>query len=253
MPPTTVGGFSAAHARLGSAQKSPSGAPAYSLYVNRPLGRMLAAAAHHAGLTPNQVTVLSALCSLAGILCLAALEPSWLTAAVVTAALVLGYALDAADGQLARLRGGGSAVGEWLDHMIDSAKVTSVHLAVLITADRHFELGARAWLLVPVAFALVSSVHFFGMVLVAQLGEVARLRSGLSPTARAGATPLRTLLKSPTDYGVLCLVFALLGDPSVFFVAYSVCAVASTGYLLLIVVKWRSDVAALDAAPPTRP
>jgi phosphatidylglycerophosphate synthase len=48
---------------------------------------------------------------------------------LITVVLVLGYALDAADGQLARLRGGGSSLGEWLDHMIDSAKVVGPHLA----------------------------------------------------------------------------------------------------------------------------
>ena len=46
--------------------------------------------------------------------------------------LVVGYAFDAADGQLARLRGGGIIAGEWLDHMVDAIKVASLHLAVLV-------------------------------------------------------------------------------------------------------------------------
>ncbi|HYP44805.1 MAG TPA: CDP-alcohol phosphatidyltransferase family protein [Propionibacteriaceae bacterium] len=240
-------GFADAHARLTRAQKSPKGAPAYSLYVNRPLGRVLAAAAYQVGLTPNQMTYLSALFSLVGVVGLAVLAPSWLVGVAVSLALVLGYACDAADGQLARLRGGGSALGEWLDHMIDSAKVCSVHLAVLIMAHRHFEFASQMWLLVPLLFAVVSSVHFFGMILVDQLVREARATSGLPPPAQQAATPLRTLLKTPTDYGVLCLAFALLGAPEVFFSLYVVCALASTAYLVLILRKWRNDVAQLDA------
>ena len=56
---------------------------------------------------------------------LVAPEP-WLGLAV-TLLLVIGYALDAADGQLARLLGGGSSSGEWLDHMVDVTKTCVLH------------------------------------------------------------------------------------------------------------------------------
>jgi hypothetical protein len=74
---TATPGFGAAYQRLRNAQKRTPGAPAYSLYVNRPLGRVLAAGAYQLGLTPNQVTYLSALFSLAGIVLLAVSRPSW--------------------------------------------------------------------------------------------------------------------------------------------------------------------------------
>lgn len=245
---TEVRGFAAAHERLKQAQKSSRGAPAYSVYINRPLGRVIAAAAYRFGLTPNHVTYLSAALSAVGIVVLAVFPPSWVLAVGVCLALVLGYAFDAADGQLARLRGGGSAVGEWLDHMIDAAKLSALHLAVLITAYRHFALPSLGWLLVPMVFTVVSAVHFFGMILVDQLVRVRRAESGHPTPPRAPATPLRSLLKLPTDYGVLCLVFILLGAPTVFFVVYSLLALGSTGYLLLVLRKWRGDVAALDSA-----
>ena len=54
--------------RLRAAQKGHArGAPAYSVYVNRRIGRLLAAFAFRAGLSPNQVTALSALHTFAGI------------------------------------------------------------------------------------------------------------------------------------------------------------------------------------------
>ena len=239
-------GFGAALTRLRQAQKSAKGAPPYSLYVNRPLGRILAAAAYTVGLTPNQVTYLSAACTSAGLLVLGLAPATWPVGLLVTVLLVLGYALDAADGQLARLRGGGSLLGEWLDHMIDAVKVVVLHLVVLVTLYRHFDL-APAWFAVPLVFAAASSVHFFGMILVDLLGRVRRATAGLPPPPPAPAERVKTLLKLPTDYGVFCLVFVLLGWHPGFLAAYTFFAVATVGYTVLVAGKWRRDVVALDA------
>jgi phosphatidylglycerophosphate synthase len=244
-------GFGAALTRLRSAQKSSKGAPAYSLYVNRPLGRIFAAAAFQLGLTPNQVTFISAGFTFAGIAVLGLAPLGWWLGLVIGPLLVIGYALDSADGQLARLRGGGSRTGEWLDHMIDSAKIVCLHLAVLIMLARQVELPS-AWLLgVPMIFAVVSTVHFFGMILVEQLGREHRAMHGLPTPPKEPASRIKTLAKIPTDYGVLCLAFLLLGAPMAFLGAYSVLALGSAGYLLLILRKWYGDVAALDAKQPT--
>lgn len=109
----------AALAALRAAQKPPHGTPAYSRFVNRPLGRRLAAQAVSLGLTPNAVSGLSALCSFAAIGLVVTVRPTIAVAVLVAALLALGYALDSADGQVARLTRLGSPFGEWLDHMID--------------------------------------------------------------------------------------------------------------------------------------
>jgi len=230
--------------RLTAAQKSAKGAPAYSRFVNRPLGRRLAAGAHLMGLTPNVVTLISALFSFTAIALIALVSPSWWSAVAVAVALVLGYALDSADGQLARLRGGGSHSGEWLDHMVDAAKITSLHLAVLIGAYRFFDLPA-AWLLVPIAFVLVANTMFFGMILNDLLRARLAARTG-TPVQRTAPSTLRSLLVVPTDYGLLCVLFVLLGAPMVFFGAYTVVLLANAGFLLLASVKWFRDMQQLD-------
>jgi phosphatidylglycerophosphate synthase len=243
-PDRQIDGFGAALGRLRSAQKSAKGAPIYSLYVNRPLGRILAAAAFQVRLNPDQVTYISAAFTFVGIAVIA-LGPATVPAGLlVSVLLVLGYALDAADGQLARLRGGGSLLGEWLDHMIDSAKIACLHLAVLVCFWRTYDLGA-AWLVVPMIFCAVSCVHFFGMILVDLLGRVERAKTG-SPTPALPASLWKTALKMPMDYGVLCLAFALLGWHGAFFAVYTFLALGSTGYLLLVVRKWRRDIVALS-------
>ena len=245
-PATDAPSFREAVSRLRHAQKSARGAPPYSVFVNRPFGRVLAALAFRAGLTPNQVTALSALATAVGVVLLAAAPPTWWAGVAVCVLLVLGYALDSADGQLARLRGGGSMTGEWLDHTVDSVKVVVVHLAVLLTWYLHLDL-APGWLAVPLAFAVASSVHFFGMVLVDLLARNTRAELALPTPTKVAPGVSTAVLKLPTDYGVFCLVTVLLGAHTLFLGVYTVLAAATVGYTLLVVGKWYRDVRALDA------
>lgn len=244
--PAARPGFREAMAQLRDAQKSARGGPPYSIFVNRPVGRVLAALAFRAGLTPDQVTALSAVATFVGVGLLAGAPATYATGIVVCLLLVLGYALDSADGQLARLRGGGSLQGEWLDHTVDSLKVVAVHLAVLVTWYLHLDL-APGWLAVPLAFAAASSVHFFGMILVDLLGRTTRAGLGLPAPTKVAPGASVSLLKLPTDYGVFCLATVLLGAHHLFVVVYTLLAAATVGYTLLVVAKWRRDVVALDA------
>lgn len=240
--------ISSAMTRLKQAQKSSKGAPIYSVAINRPVGRLFAAVAFRLGMTPNQVTAVSAVFTFAGIAVLAVVPPRWWVGILVSALLAIGYALDSADGQLARLRGGGSLTGEWLDHTVDSVKVLSLHLAVLVMAARSGSLPPNsAWLLVPMVFGLSSSVHFFGMILVEQLAREHRARFNLpTPPKTAGINGLRSLMKAPTDYGILCWVFALLGVGWLFGLVYGLLALGMTGYTAMVCGKWYRDVSAID-------
>ncbi|MEO5877982.1 MAG: CDP-alcohol phosphatidyltransferase family protein [Streptosporangiaceae bacterium] len=238
--------FSTALRDLASAQKSSKGAPAYSRYVNRKLGRVLAASAFALGRTPHQVTALSGTFSFAGIALIALVRPGWAMAVGVCLCLVLGYALDAADGQLARLRGGGSKSGEWLDHIVDSAKISSLHAAVLVSYFRFFEPEQSWRLLIPLGFGVVAAVLFFAMILNDQLRRAHQAASGLPPAPPAPASALRSLLVIPTDYGFLCVAFLLLGAPKIFEPVYGFFFAANALFLLAALVKWFKDISALD-------
>jgi hypothetical protein len=230
--------------RLRSFQKPARGAPAYSRYVNRPLGRVIAAAAYRRGLTPNGVTAISGTLSLFAVVVLFLTTPSPLVAGTVTLLLVLGYAFDSADGQLARLRGGGSAAGEWLDHVVDCAKINVLHLGVLAGLTRT-ELD-RAWLALPLAYVAVANLFFFTFI----LGDLLKRSKGAAvPSTDGRASVLRSLLSLPTDYGLLCVAFLLWGAPAVFVVAYGLLLVGTAGYLVLGLPRWFRDVKALDPAP----
>jgi phosphatidylglycerophosphate synthase len=229
--------------RLAGAQKGAVGAPAYSRFVNRRLGRLLAALAYHAGLTPNAVTGISAAFTAAGIAVLALVRPSWAMGVVVAACLVIGYALDAADGQLARLRGGGSPAGEWLDHMVDAVKSSSLHLAVLVGMYR-FETVDPVLLLVPVGYCVVDAVLFFGTM----LNDALRAQHGVATRSQpTGQRPSvgRSLLVLPTDYGLLCCVFVLFGAPWLFVPVYTFLFLAMAAFLALASVKWFREMGRL--------
>jgi phosphatidylglycerophosphate synthase len=233
--------FGAAMTDLRRAQKTSKGAPAYSLLVNRRLGRVLAALAYVGGRTPNQVTALSAVCTFGGIATIALVDPTWWTSLGVCLLLVVGYALDAADGQLARLRGGGSVSGEWLDHAVDAGKIASLHLAVLVNWFR-FDDGPDSRLLIPLAFQVVASVMFFVVILNDQLRRAHRGSSQMILEGEGSSSLLYSLAVVPTDYGLLCVVFAFLAWDPGFFWIYTALMVLNAAFLGLALVKWYREM-----------
>lgn len=230
-------------ARLAGAQKGRArGAPGYSVYVNRPVGRLFAAVAYQLGATPNVVTLVSAAFTFTGIALLALVAPQpWLGVAIWLL-LAIGYALDSADGQVARLRGGGSLAGEWLDHFIDAVKTLALPLAVAVGWYRFYDVDERI-LLVPLAFTVVTGVTFFGMI----LNDLLKGKHGVPPAAAAGGfSPWRAIVLIPVDYGFLCLVFVLWGLPTVFLPAYALVFLAHLAFLVLATVRWFRNMRNLD-------
>ena len=206
--------FGHARSRLGSAQKSSVGVPAYLRYVNRRAGGWLASAGYALKLTPNHLTALSAAFSFGAITALCLVRPTPLVAALITLALLIGFAFDSADGQLSRVRGDGRPSGEWLDHVVDVAKTASLHAAVLVSLHRFTDLAGSPWLLVPLGFGIANITFFFGMMLRDQLG-------GRPSRGPGTATAARSLALLPIDYGTLCLIFFALSATRLFLGLYT--------------------------------
>lgn len=225
-------------AALQAAQKTPRGVSLYSIHVNRPWGRRLAAVAHVLGLTPNQVTVLSAAASFGAIGLLVTTRPTGLIGVAVAFLLALAFALDAADGQLARLRQTFSRQGEWLDHIVDCSVKLGLHLAVFIAWDQYVHSGAT--LLVPLAYQVVAVLIFFGGTLTAKLLEKApRATGGDGHGLRERLSRVALL---PADHGTLCLAFLLWGFATPFLVAYSVLLAANAALLGAYLTSWWRDL-----------
>jgi phosphatidylglycerophosphate synthase len=227
-----TGRFAFARGRLASAQKSTASVPAYLRFVNRKAGGVLACLAYAARLTPTQVTALSALSSLAGIVVLVTVSSSGLTGIVVGLLLLLGYALDSADGQLARVRGGGTKAGEWLDHTVDIAKMTALHSAVAVAVVRYFHLDSLLYLGVPIVFLVVNATQFFALALRDQLmGRPPRSESA------APSSVFASFLLLPLDHGALCLMLLILGWHAAFLIGYGFLAFCATLFAVRSLTK----------------
>lgn len=232
---------------LRGAQKPSKGVSLYSRYVNRPAGRLLAAGAYRLGLTPNQVTATSAAFTFAAIAAVALLEPSWWLGVAVHAGLAVGFAFDSADGQLARLTGRGGPDGEWLDHVVDCAKMILVHSAVLISFHRFGGLPGEGWLLLPLGFLFVAVLTFCAGLLREQLGRAAARAAPVPAGAAAPASRVRAVALLPADYGVFCLVFLLLGAPGAFRAGYAALAAVHAVFLVAFLAKWFRELKTLRA------
>ncbi len=228
---------------LGRAQKSALGTPAYSRLINRPAARRVAAAAHVYGLSPNAATLISGSLSATALALLIVGEPSVLLGFAVAVLLALGYVMDSVDGQLARLRGGGSAAGEWLDHTFDCIKTCVLHLAVLVSFYRFAPIESDAALVVPMAFLVVDVTCFFGIILLPFLRQANGV--GRRTPARR-ENPLRMWLLLPNDYGVFCWMFVLLAWSQLFFVAYSFMFAVNAVLLSIAFAKWWRELRSFD-------
>lgn len=235
-------GFRGAISALAAAQKSSKGAPAYSRFVNRPLGRVFAAAAYVTGRTPNQVTLISAVFTYGAIAMIALVRPALWSSLLVLVGLVVGYALDAADGQLARLRGGGSVTGEWLDHTVDALKIGILHLAVAISWFRFQEDWPREWILVALGFQAVATVQFFSILLMDQLRRAHRGTTGALMPDGSKASVIYSMMVIPSDYGLLCVVLGTMFAGELFRVLYTFLFACNLALLVVALPKRYREV-----------
>lgn len=110
-------------------------------WLSRPLARVVVAVLARTPVTANQLTLVATLFGIGVGVSL------WLHEGVVAAGLMVGYlAFDCADGQLARLRGGGGYLGRAMDGLGDYATAVAIHLglAAWLGQDRGFLYGF-AW------------------------------------------------------------------------------------------------------------
>jgi len=228
----------AAYEALTKAQKPPRGVSLYSRFINRRLGRMFAALGASLGMSPNAVTAVSGLFTAVAIALVATMPPSLGLGVSVAVLLVLGFALDAADGQLARLLSRGSPAGEWLDHVVDAAKSVALHAAVLVCAYRHFEVSTT-WLLLPIAYQVLAVVVFAAGTLRELLG---RLAGSTAPPPTAPRRWWNAVALLPVDFGILALAFVTLAWPQVFVVVYSALFLANLLVGATLLAKWMREL-----------
>jgi phosphatidylglycerophosphate synthase len=231
-----------------------AGVSLYGRQVNRRLGGVLARVAYGWGLRPNQVTTASGATSALAVAVLVMVRPSFVSGVAVWFLVALAYALDSADGQLARLRGGGTLCGEWFDHVLDAGRMVALHSGVLVMVYRFY--GAGNALLVPLLYVFAASVMFAAGTLAEILLRDSRV--GAPRPEPAPAVTLRALLLLPLDVGVLGLSFLLIAHESVFLSVYGTFLALTVLVGTALLVKWFSQLSAVsqntlrDVASTTR-
>lgn len=223
-------GFRETLSHLNSAQKPGIGVPAYTRWVNRRVARVFAAAAVKWGITPNGVTAISALTSVTAMLLLILFPPSVWLGAVAALLFALGYALDSADGQVARLTGASSPAGEWLDHVVDAMRTPAMHLTILVGFIKYQDswplAGWGLWWL-PLAFCVIITGHFMSQILAEQL------RNNRGTAAPASGGNLRSFVNLHMDSGTFCWSFIFWGTGWGFILVYGLLFLSNAATVLL--------------------
>lgn len=234
--------FGQSFRELSLAQKAKKGVPLYTLYLNRPAGRVVAAALRNTRFRPNHVTFAGAVLTYGALLWLAFGSGAGAEFALVGVALAVGFILDSADGQLARLQGRSSRLGEWLDHVLDSGRIVVLHGAVFCFLLRATDIPPL-WLAVLCgSFLFANSAIFFAGALFDQLNRQS------APPAAGGAPDARSLLKRsfltlPVDYGTTCLVMVAVPWTGLFLPCYAVLALCHCLFCAAYLAKFYRTLA----------
>lgn len=223
-------GFRQTLAQLNAAQKPGQGVPAYTRWVNRRVARVFAAGAVKLGIGPNGVTAASAAVSVLGMVLMLVFPPSVLLGLAVAVLFALGYALDSADGQVARVTGASSPAGEWLDHVVDAMRTPAMHLTILVGFIKYpaaFPFtGWQLWWL-PLAFTVLVTGHFMSQILAEQL------RNNRGTAAPATGGTLRSFVNLHMDAGTFCWIFVFWGTGLGFVLVYGLLFAANAATVLL--------------------
>ena len=164
-------------------------------FLSAPIANWMLRRLETSSITPNQVTAASALGAIAAAVAFAAGSWPWLVVGAVL--LQLSFVLDCLDGQLARHRGIGTALGAWLDTMTDCLE--DVVLVAGIAAGCAMRGGgAAAYLWGYAALLVLMYRRFDGLVLERVLGPEYRamFRGPQRPIADEGKAKLIAELRA---------------------------------------------------------
>ncbi len=154
-----------------------------------PIARRLAELLCPTSIRPNALTLASGGLMLAAAL-VVAFGPGngWIERIVVALGLALALILDTADGRLARLQGTRSALGQWLDQVLDELADMALHAAIAWSAFSRD--GQPVWLLLGMLYASGKYLFVVQSLLGEELERTNRETSGRS--GRHAAEPGRS-------------------------------------------------------------
>lgn len=178
----------------------------FSEAISQRIGATFASGAHRLGLRPTTLSITNLTLGLITSVIVATLAepvatgrvPAWLVGLVALVGWQAAYALDCADGQLARVTGQGSPAGARVDVLCDVAAQVALVAALSATAVAQSP-STPAWLIA--AFAGTWMVNLVTSV----------MQAGPNATSMVTSTSLPVrLVKLIRDYGAVIFVAALV-------------------------------------------
>ncbi|MEV0427614.1 CDP-alcohol phosphatidyltransferase family protein [Micromonospora sp. NPDC050495] len=178
----------------------------FSESVSQWIGAFFALLAQRAGLRPTALTLANLVLGLAASVTVIALAgpvaagtvPAWAVGLVALVGWQIAYALDCADGQLARVTGQGSAAGARVDVLCDVAAQIALVAALGATAVAQHP-GTPAWLVAT----------FAGTWMVNLVTSVMQAGPNAASMVTSTSLPVR-LAKLVRDYGAVILLAGLV-------------------------------------------
>ncbi|MEU7980047.1 CDP-alcohol phosphatidyltransferase family protein [Micromonospora sp. NPDC049081] len=202
----------------------------FSESVSQWLGAVFALVAQRLGLRPTALTITNLVLGLAASVTVVALAdrvaagdvPAWLAGLVALVGWQVAYALDCADGQLARVTGQGSAAGARVDVLCDVAAQIALVAALSATAVAQ-RPSTPTWLVAT----------FAGTWMVNLVTSVMQAGPNAASMVTSTSLPVR-LVKLVRDYGAVIFVagLVLMLVPALVFWVIVAFTVVNGGFLL---------------------
>jgi len=129
--------------------------------------------------------------------------------------VALNYVLDSVDGQVARLTGQGSAVGEWLDHSLDAIRLVLVNAFLINLIFNNSQIDFPSFF---IFFCIIGQVGLY----VAGILREKILKVDVSSDIKNSKSysKLVFLALTPADYGIFIMLFILTANPDLLAIAY---------------------------------
>ncbi|MFI5490461.1 CDP-alcohol phosphatidyltransferase family protein [Micromonospora echinaurantiaca] len=202
----------------------------FSESISQWLGAVFALVAQRLGLRPTALTMTNLVLGLATSVTVVALAgpvaagdvPAWVVGLLALVGWQVAYALDCADGQLARVTGQGSAAGARVDVLCDVAAQIALVAALAATAVAQ-RPSTPTWLVAV----------FAGTWMVNLVTSVMQAGPNAASMVTSTSLPVR-LVKLVRDYGAVIFVAALvlLFAPALAFWVIVAFTVVNGGFLL---------------------
>jgi len=187
----------------------------YTQLVNRRLGHLLALSTPNY-VSPTQITLLSFLLFLLACIILS-FASSQLLVSIAVLLLLFQYALDSADGILARMRSCTSQQGAWLDHSLDFLKIFILQLSLYVLSRRLNYHASDLFLIA--GFVTLFSQSSYYTISALNYSSLPSLKSNLSTKIQR----FSRYILFPIDNGIyyISVLFSLSRIYPLLYVSYS--------------------------------